>query len=148
MIPRDETIEQVDSKPIARHFQSPELAHAYILGIEDAKRALGAHRMLGIDPWRSLNSIWLETKSNHNLTIPDPPDLIDAPPLVFRKGASEKSAMADKNEEEQGKHLFAEATSRYDMRCIRCGCVARSEASKLPCTGPVLGPNDPAHWER
>lgn len=74
MIPRDERIEKEDSKPIARHFQSPELAHAYTLGLEDGMRALGAQRMLRKDPWEMLRALWRETKANHHLDIPDPKD--------------------------------------------------------------------------
>jgi hypothetical protein len=76
MIEHDEIIEQIESKPLARLFQSQSMAHAYILGLEDAKRCLGAQRILGIDPWFSLNSLWMEIKTNHNLKhIPDPSDL-------------------------------------------------------------------------
>lgn len=72
MIPHDERIEAADSKPIARRFQSPELAHAYILGLEDGMRALGAKRILGTDPHEMLRSLWRETKHHHSLNIADP----------------------------------------------------------------------------
>lgn len=75
MIEINKHIEKDESMPLARRFQTPEFAHAYVLGLEDAKRALGAHRLLDMDPWQMLNTLWMETKTNHALDIPDPPDL-------------------------------------------------------------------------
>lgn len=76
MIKMNKHVEKDDSKPLARRFQSDEHAHAYVLGLEDAKRALGAHRLLGMDPWQAMNQLWMETKEHHpTLDIPDPPDL-------------------------------------------------------------------------
>lgn len=48
--------------------------------------------------------------------------------------------------QEKGQHLFAEATSRYDLRCVRCGVRALGHDPRVPCKGPVLEPNDPPAW--
>jgi len=40
-----------------------------------------------------------------------------------------------KRREQMGRHhVFAEHTSRYDLRCIRCGVRARDPEAKEPCT--------------
>lgn len=75
-IPHITYVEAPDSKPIDRRFRNTEYAEAYILGLEDAKRALGAQRLFPhLSAWETLNSLWMETKANHKLTIMDPPDL-------------------------------------------------------------------------
>lgn len=75
MIQPNEQVENAGSKPLARRFRTPEMAEAYVLGLEDAKRCLGAQDMLGVNAWYGINELWMETKGNYQLDIPDPPDL-------------------------------------------------------------------------
>lgn len=68
MIERDPRVEEEASRPIARFFVNQDLALAYILGLEDALRAINIPLLFpDVKPYDICRKLMEETRINHGI---------------------------------------------------------------------------------